>query len=60
MKKLNLNQMENVQAGELTSCELALLVTSGAIILGVFAPWSYLMMGGLALDAVGLVGSCLN
>ena len=60
MKTLELNQMENLQGGKMSSCQLALLVGGVGIVLAAFAPWSYLMMGGAALDAIGLVGSCLN
>ena len=60
MKKLELNQMETLQGGKLSSCQTALLLGGIGLVVAVFAPWSYLMMGGVALDAIGMASSCLK
>jgi len=52
--------MENLSGGEMTACESALLLGGIGFALAVFAPWSYLMMGGVAVDAIGVAINCLD
>ncbi|GEM_PF-5297700 len=60
MKNLELKKMENLSGGEMTACESALLLGGIGFALAVFAPWSYLMMGGVAVDAIGVAINCLD
>ena len=58
MKKLELNQMENLNGG-VDSCTLALGVAAGGIILMAFQPFSWFVVGGVVLESISIVGSCL-
>jgi len=57
MKTLELNEMENIEAG---NCGAALILGGIGLGLAVFAPWSYAMIAGVAVDAIGVVASCLD
>ena len=60
MKSLDLNQMENLQGGKLSSFETALLLGGIGIAMAVFVPWSYATMGGVAIGTIGMAASCFN
>lgn len=58
MKKLELNQMENLEGGLTASCGLALAGYGAVIVFGGPAGWGLLISGILASASV--VDSCLN
>ena len=60
MKNLELNQMENLQGGTVSSCELALAVSAGGIILMALQPFSWFVVGGVVLESISIAGSCLQ
>ena len=58
MKKLELDQMGNLNGG-VDGCTLALGVAAGGIILMALQPFSWFVVGGVILESVSVVGSCL-